>query len=124
MSAEIKPVLMAILDLLESALPRGAETAKPTAVVGGAPVSAPASLVAEVMDEFRQLPEILTRPLEELTSGPGNAGSAPQRTAELPAPVPPREPRARRPRPPRHEAQSSAMSSAMPSVFAWTNLFS
>ena len=128
MSAEIKPVLMAILDLLESTLPRGTETAKPSAEVEGAPmsapVSAPASLIAEVMDEFQQLPEILTRPLDELTSGPGNAGAAPDRVADLPAQAPLRETRARRSRPPRHEAQSSAMSSAMPSAFAWTNLFS
>ena len=62
MSSEIKPVLMAILDLLESALPRGTETAKPTADVeappASAPVSASASLISEVMDEFQQLPEI------------------------------------------------------------------
>jgi hypothetical protein len=128
MSTEIKPVLMAILDLLESTLSRGAETAKATAVAEGvplgAPVETPASLIAEVKDEFQQLPKILTRPLEELTSGPGNTSPASDRIAELPAETPPREPRARRPRQLRHEAQSGAMPSAMPSVFAWTNLFS
>lgn len=124
MSAEIKPVLVAILDLLESTLARGAETAKPAAVAegapGAAPVSTPVDFATEVMNDFHRLPEILTRPLEELTSGAGNAGVAPQRNADLPAPVPPREPRVRRPRPPRHEAQASAI----PSAFAWTNLFS
>ena len=114
MSAEIKPVLMAILDLLESTLPRSAETAKPT---DPALLSAPASVVAEVMDEFRRLPEILTRPLEELTNGSGNTGSAPDSNAALPVPVPPQETRVR---PPRHQAQPSAV----PDVFAWTNLFS
>ncbi len=114
MSAEIKPVLMAILDLLESTLPRSAETAKPT---DPALLSAPASIVAEVMDEFQRLPEILTRPLEELTNGSGNTGSAPDGIAALPAPVPPQETRVR---PPRHQAQPSAV----PDVFAWTNLFS
>ncbi len=120
MSAEIKPVLVAILDLLESTLPRGAEAEKPAAVVGGAPVSTPASLAAEVMNDFHRLPEILTRPLEELMTGPGNAGSAPQPVADPPAPVPPEETRLRRPRPPRHQAQPSVM----PSAFAWTSLFS
>ena len=119
MSAEIKPVLVAILDLLESTLPRGAEAEQPPAVVGGAPVSTAASLAAEMMNDFHRLPEILTRPLEELMSGPGNAGSAPQPIADLPAPVP-EQTRRCRPRPPRHHAQPSVM----PSAFAWTNPFS
>jgi hypothetical protein len=129
MSAEIKPVLMAILDLLESTLPRGAETAK---AAGPEVAPAPANLVAEVMDDFRRLPEILTRPLEELTGGGGNTGPAPEPIAALPAQVPPQETDMPRPRPPRHDTQpsaqsnarSSAMPSAIPSVFAWTNLFS
>ena len=140
MSAEVKPVLVAILSLLESTLPRGAEAEKPAAgepaaeepaakepaaekpvaVVGGAPVSTPADLAAEVVNDFHRLPQILTRPLEELMSGAGNAGSAPQPIADPPAPVPPEEKRWRRPRPPRHEAPPSVM----PSAFAWTNLIS
>ncbi len=136
MSAEIKPVLVAILDLLETTLPRGAESEnpavekplaekpaaekpaaeKPAAVGAGVPVSTPASLAAEVMNDFHRLPEILTRPLEELLSGPGKAGSAPRPVADLPA-----ESRPRRPRPPRHEARQP---SVMPSAFAWTNLIS
>jgi hypothetical protein len=120
MSAEIKPVLMAILDLLETSLPRGAQKATPTAMVEGAPVPASVSLVAEAMDDLQRLPEILTRPIEELTSGSGNSGSMPDRLADQPERVEPPETRVRRPRPPRHEAQPSAM----PSVFAWTNLFS
>ncbi len=124
MSAEIKPVLVAILDLLETTLPRGAEAEKPAAekpaaekpaaVVGGTPESPPASLTTEPMNDFHRLPEILTRPLEELMSDPGDAGSTPRPVADLPTRIPPREPRTR------HEVQSSAM----PSVFAWTNLFS
>jgi hypothetical protein len=122
MSAEIKPVLMAILDLLESTLPRGAEPAKPTDPVL---LSGPASLVAEVTDDFQRLPEILTRPLEELTSGSGNNGSAPDRLPALPAQVPPHDTRMRRPEPSHHEApRHEAQASAMPDVFAWTNLFS
>ncbi len=96
MSAEIKPVLVAILDLLESTLPGGTEAETPTAVVVGAPVSIPVSLAAEVMNDFHRLPEILTRPIEELLSDRGKAGS------------------------PRHQAQRSVM----PSAFAWTNLIS
>ena len=150
MSAEVKPVLVAILSLLESTLPRGVEAEKPAAekpaaeepaaeepaaekpaaekpaaekpvaVVGGAPVSTPADLAAEVVNDFHRLPQILTRPLEELMSGAGNAGSAPQPIADPPAPVPPEKKRWRRPRPPRHEAPPSVM----PSAFAWTNLIS
>jgi hypothetical protein len=128
MSAEIKPVLMAILDLLESALPRGAEAATSAATAveaetvapAATPLSAPAGLVAEVMSDCQRLPEILTRPLEELTRGSGNADAAPQPIEHLPPPIPPGEPRARRPRPPRYEAQPSPM----PGVFAWTSVFS
>ena len=119
MSAEIKPVLVAILDLLESTLSRGAEAEQPAAVVGGAPVSIPVNLAAEVMNEFHRLPEILTRPLEELMSDSGKAGPA-QPVADLPALAPPEETRRRPGHPPRHEAQPSVM----PSAFAWTNLIS
>lgn len=120
MSAEIKSVLVAILDLLESSLPRSAEAETPAAVAGEAPVSIPASLAAEVMNDFHRLPAILTRPLEELMSGPGPAGSAPHPVADPPAPAPPEETRLGRPRPPRHEARPSVM----PSAFAWTSLLS
>jgi hypothetical protein len=119
MSAEIKPVLVAILDLLESTLSRGAEAEQPAAEVGGAPVSIPVNLAAQVMNDFHRLPEILTRPLEELMSDSGKAGPA-QPVADLPAAAPPEETRRRRHRPPRHEAQPSVM----PSAFAWTNLIS
>ncbi len=119
MNAEIKPVLVAILDLLESTLSRGAEAEQPAAVVGGAPVSIPVNLAAEVMNDFHRLPEILTRPLEELMSDSGKAGPA-QPVADLPAPAPPEETRRRAGHPPRHEAQPSVM----PSAFAWTNLIS
>ena len=114
MSAEIKPVLTAILDLLESTLPRGGEIAKPAAMVEETPVSAPASLVVEVIGDLQRLPEILTRPIEELTSDTGNAGPTPDRVADLPARNLPRE----------SSAMSSAPASALPSVFAWTHLFS
>ena len=108
------------LDLLESSLPRSAEAETPAAVAGEAPVSIPASLAAEVMNDFHRLPAILTRPLEELMSGPGPAGSAPHPVADPPAPAPPEETCLGRPRPPRHEARPSVM----PSAFAWTSLLS
>ena len=120
MSAEIKPVLVSILDLLESTLPRSAD-AETSAEMAAAPVPSPANLVAEVMSDFHRLPEILTRPLDELTRGSDITVAAPERRIEHPpAPVATREPRVRRPRPPRYEGQPSAM----PGVFAWTNLFS
>ncbi len=119
MSAEIKPVLVAILDLLESTLPHDAEAEKPAAVVGGAPGPIPASLTAEVMNDFHQLPEILTRPLKELLSDAGKAGPAPQPAADLPAPDP-EETRWRRPHPPRLQARPSVT----PNAFAWINLIS
>ena len=118
MSTEIKPVLVAILDLLETTMSRTAGTAAPAAA--DAPVSAPApvNLFAEVKDEFHRLPDILTRPLEELMARSGNFDPAPDRFVEVPVPTAPRAPREQRPRPPRHEAQPSAI----PGVFAWTNL--
>ena len=134
MSAEIKPVLVAILDLLESTLPHGPESEKPAAekpaaekpaaekpaaVAGGASVSTPAGLATEVMNDFHRLPEILTRPLEELMSGPGDAGSVSRPVADPPAPVPPEETHRRRP-PPRHDAPPSVM----PGAFAWIKLIS
>lgn len=144
MSAEIKPVLMAILDLLETTLPRSAdlprrsEKAHPATVVEAmpapAPDPAPANLIGEVMDELQRLPEILTRPIEELTSGSDKVGSTPARVVDpsvqavQAVQVTPRETRPRQPRPPRCQAQPStmpgAMPSAMPGAFAWTSLFS
>ena len=89
--------------------------------MAAAPVPPPANLVAEVMSDFHRLPEILTRPLNELTRRPDNTVATPERRIEPPpAPVAPREPRVRRPRPPRYAGEPSAM----PGVFAWTNLFS
>ena len=121
MSAEIKPVLTAILDLLESALSRGAETIGPAAVNGDTTVPTPASLAKEVIDDFQQLPQILTRPIEELIgSGSRNAGVAPDPVVDLPEQAAPQETRMPKPRPPRYRERSSAM----PSVFAWTSLFS
>jgi len=120
MSAEIKPVLTAILDLLESALSRGAETIDPAAANGDTRVPAPANLVKEVIEDFQQLPQILTRPIEELMDGSRNADLAPVRIANPPEQAAPQETRMQIPRPPRHRERSSAM----PSVFAWTNPFS
>ncbi len=133
MSAEIKPVLMAILDLLETTLPRSAdlprrsEKAHPATVVEAMPAPAPANLIGEVMDELQRLPEILTRPIEELTSGSDKVGSTPARVVDpsvQAVQVTPRETRPRQPRPPRCQAQPSTMPSAMPGAFAWTSLFS
>lgn len=117
MSAEIKPVLMSILDLLESALLRNAETpaAQPQQPVG---------LGAQVVEEFRQLPDILTRPLEELTAPVGDTAPAPAVAAGHPAPMPTREPRAARQPASEHKARAEGRSTVLPGVFAWTNLFS
>ncbi len=132
MSAEIKPVLMAILDLLETTLPRDAETAPSAAMAAqtpesapestpeSTPVSTPAGLVAEVIEDFRRLPDILTRPIEELTNGAGSAEPAPDQVAAPATPFRLLESPVRQPRPPRHQAPGSAM----PSAFAWTSLFS
>ena len=118
MSAEIKPVLVAILDLLESTLSHTSEAAKP--VEAEAPVPAPIDLIAEVRGEFHRLPDILTRPLEELTSRADNSGPAPDRVMEPPAPTPQPAPRVGRPRATYKEAQPRAISAIVP----WTNLFS
>ncbi len=114
MSTEIKPVLVAILDLLESTLSHTSDAAKP--VQAEAPVPAPIDLIAEIKGDFHRLPDILTRPLEELTSRSGNSGSAPDRVMEPPAPAP----RVERPRATYKETQPRAI----PSIVPWTNLFS
>lgn len=117
MSAEIKPVLMSILDLLESALLRNAE-APPKRP------QHPVSLGAQVVEEFRQLPDILTRPLEELTAPVGDTAPTPAVAAERPAPMPTQEPRATRQPSSERKARAEGRSTVLPSVFAWTNLFS
>lgn len=116
MSAEIKPVLVAILDLLESTLSHTSEAANP--VQAEVPVPAPIDLIAEIKGDFLRLPDILTRPLEELTSRSGNSGSAPDRVMEPPAPAP--APRFGRPGATYKETQPRAI----PSIVPWTNLFS
>jgi hypothetical protein len=118
MSAEIKPVLVAILDLLESTLSHTSEAAKP--VQAESPVPTPIDLIAEIKGDFRRLPDILTRPLEELTSRSGNSGSAPDCVMESPAPAPRPAPRFGRPGATYKETQPRAI----PSIVPWTNLFS
>ncbi len=120
MSAEIKPVLVAILDLLESTLSHTSETAKPVEAEAEAPVPAPTDLIAEIRGDFHRLPDILTRPLEELTSRSGNSGAAPDRVMEPPAPAPQPAPRLWRPRATYKETQPRAI----PGIVPWTNLFS
>lgn len=114
MSAEIKPVLVAILDLLESTLSHTSEAAKPAQAE--VPVPAPIDLIAEIKGDFHRLPDILTRPLEELTSRSGNSGSAPDRVMEPPAPAP----RFGRLGATYKETQPRAI----PSIVPWNNLFS
>ncbi len=120
MSAEIKPVLVAILDLLESTLSHTSEAAKPMAAEAEAPVPAPADLIAEIKSDFHRLPDILTRPLEELTNRSDNSGSAPDRVMEPPAPAPQPAPRLERPRATYKETQPRAI----PGFVPWTNVFS
>lgn len=122
MSAEIKPVLVAILDLLESTLSHTSEAPKPAvAEVNPAAVApAPTDLIAEIKGDFHRLPDILTRPLEELTGRSGNSGPVPDRIMEPPAPAPQPAPRVGWPRATYKEAQPRAI----PAIVPWTNLFS
>lgn len=156
LSAEVKPVLVAILDLLETTMSRVSETEMQTLIDApaveeavadtpaqtaaeavaqaaaqmAAQTAEPANLFADVMDEFHQLPEILTRPLDELTTRSVEPLLEPQPVVVPPAPTAVSQPyapqshaprpQAQRPHPPRHERQTSAI----PSAFAWTNLFS
>ncbi len=119
MSAEIKPVLTAILDLLESALSRGTETMDPAAVNEDTTVPTPANLVKDVIGDFQQLPQILTRPIEELMGGSRSADSAPVRIVAVDSPEQATAQETRPHRPRHHNDQSSAI----PSIFAWTNPF-
>lgn len=100
MIEEIKPVLAAILDLLEHSLqhPDGEQDAEP----------APAIRNPLPVDEFLRLPEILTRPLEELITPLGEAAKSEPNRA-----------RAARADPARHHGQTR--SSELPGIFAWTN---
>ncbi len=115
MIEEIKPVLIAILELLERSLERPAEAP------GVPPAQAPRNPLP--MEEILRLPEILTRPLEELTTpvgkapaghpGPGSGASDPSVRSTGAG---------RCQRPARHDRQDTR-GSALPGVFAWTNLF-
>ena len=115
MIEEIKPVMVAILELLERSLERPAEAP------GVPPAQAPRNPLP--MEDILRLPEILTRPLEELTTpvgkapaghpGPGSGASGPSERSngagqnQRPA------------RPDRRDARDSAL----PGVFAWISLF-
>ncbi len=115
MVEEIKPVMIAILDLLEHSRERPAEApGVPPAQTLGNPLS---------MDGFLRLPEILTRPLEELTTpvatvpaGHPGRGSGASDSGERSNGA------GQSQRPARHDRQD-ARGSALPAVFAWTNLF-
>ena len=123
MNAEIKPVLMSILDLLETALPRNATA--PAEAPAEAPTEAPAGTSSAppsptrydspVVEDFLRLPDILTRPLEELTTRAVEPGPKPSRAiGQRPADAP-RTTRVQHPAPPR---------AALPAMFAWVSLFS
>jgi hypothetical protein len=111
MIEEIKPVLVAILDLIEHSLPRSAEEP------GRAPQSTSNPLPRE---EFLRLPEILTRPLEELTT---QVGETPAQRPAAAAPIEIRNATAQSHRPER-QGHRGGHDHALPGVFAWTNLFS
>lgn len=122
MSAEIKPVLVAILDLLESTLSHTSEAPKPPKAAADADADAnpgaraPFDLITEIKGEFHRLPDILTRPLEELTGRLGNTEPKPDQVMEPPAPAP----RDEQPRATYKDPQRSAI----PTIAPWTNLFS
>ncbi len=115
MIEEIKPVMVAILDLLERSLERPAEAP------AGASAQAPRHPLA--MEGLLRLPEILTRPLEELITpvgeapaghpGPGSGASDPSEGSNDAG---------QSQRPAGHDRQHPR-DSALPGVFAWTNLF-
>ncbi len=102
MTEEIKPVLAAILDLLERSLQQ------PDREPDAAP--APAIRNPLPVDEFLRLPEILTRPLEELVTPLGEVAESEPNGA-----------RAARAEPARHHGQTR--SSELPGIFAWSNFF-
>ena len=119
MSAEIKPVLMAILDLLETTLPRNAvePPEKPAETLAETP--SPACHDTPFAEDFLRLPDILTRPLEELTARALEPASKPLRAIEQhPADAP-------RTTPVQHASPPlAAHRAALPGMFAWTSLFS
>jgi hypothetical protein len=109
MIEEVKPVLVAILELLERSLER-----RP-----GEPEETPPQTAGHTlpMEEFLRLPEILTRPLEELT----------MRVGETPAPRPVSNQNANAParsEPSENRGYRAPPGPALPGVFTWTNLFS
>ncbi len=115
MIEEIKPVLIAILDLFEHSLERPTET----------PGVPPARALRNPLpiEEILRLPEILTRPLEELTTpvgeapaghpGPGSGASDPSQRSND----------AGRDQRPANQDRQDPRDSALPGVFAWTKLF-
>ena len=113
MIEEIKPVLIAILELLEHSLERPAEApAVP-------PARAPGNSLP--MEEFLRLPEILTRPLEELTTPVGKAPAGHPGSGAA-GPSERSNDAGRSQRPDGHDRRD-AHGSVLPSVFTWTNLF-
>jgi hypothetical protein len=111
MSEEIKPVLVAILDLLERSRRQPAREAD----------AAPARAIGNPLpvDEFLRLPEILTRPLEELVTPLAKTPAPPPEAAD---PVPSRA-QAARAEPARRHGHGETRPAELPGVFAWTNLF-
>ena len=115
MIEEIKPVMVAILELLERSLERPAEAP------AGTPAQASPHPLA--MEGLLRLPEILTRPLEELTSPVGKAPAGhPGSGSGAPGPSERSNGAGQSRRPARPDRQD-ARDSALPGVFAWTNLF-
>ena len=113
MIEEIKPVLTAILDLLERSLER------PAVALENPPAQAPRDPFR--VEELLRLPEILTRPLEELITpvseapaGPPGAGAAgPSEDSNDPGPS----------QRPAKRDRRDVSGSALPGIYAWTNLF-
>ncbi len=112
MIQEIRPVLVAILDLLERSLP------EPGREPGRAPPQ-PARNPPPT-EEFLHLPKILTRPLEEL-AGLAEETPARRHTAAVPAEVRNGDTQIERPK---RQVHKDGPDKALPSVFAWTSLFS
>lgn len=128
-TGEVKPVLTAILELLERSLNRPAEDAGVSAAPHPDVAEPPSahSLPAHTFEQFQALPDILTRPIEDLTargraSKTGRGAPKPVETpvteqASTPEPASPRQR-------PNTQSHSDYKRPGLPGVFAWTSVFS
>lgn len=106
---DIKPVLLAILDLLERAVPHQDVAPQAAAPSPAAPLSAPA-------EPFQKLPDILTRPLEDLV---GDVGLEPE-SQKLRSCLRLKVPSAATAAQPARAPQPPEPAPTLPGIFNWT----